>query len=532
MHRLSGLLPLFAALACAALIGAAPAPSTYVPQAQFCHRPATTHGPVINGLCPTIPGNIGPDPLLDQKIAYNGIVGAHPASPATDVQTPFDNLSWQTFVALNWTRGKENRPAREGLNGKGERVWQGFPRVSQVFGNSKVQANCNVPPGYEVFSIASQGDGQPATRNEEYIQAATGDPAIDVNGNWTLYERRVNGIEIAYLKAPDGKRNWNLTTLAGQFAFAENNAAVNFPAAGGGRPNGAMEIKAAWRILDPARHVANQKRFYVIRAIIAVAPDLVFRGAKRPAPICAPVDLGLVAMHIIQKNPTTTNDLKPEWFWSTFEQVDNAPLAADACDPASPSTCGTLGKLACPAGPPLLGAPDYSYFNARYPNLPTNQPPQLLLGGKAFLWNPVQPYAFSYLTPAGGGAKAGTQIARCWKIYAMTEALNTQWRAELRKVGSVFANYMLVGTQWGASTTATPNRQIPTGGVPNFLSNSVVETYLQTLADPNNPFGNGSCISCHSAATLLNNTTPANLSFLPDLVNLLQVRRPALPPHP
>ncbi len=531
MQHFSKFVPVIVALVCAVLIGAAP-PNSYVPKAQFCYP--TTHGPVMaSPLCPVLPGNIGPDPMLDTKIAYNGIVGAKPTSPANDVQTPFDNLSWQTFVALNWTKGKESRPAQEGLNGDGARVWEGWPRVSAVFGNSKVQANCTVPAGYELFSIASQGNGQPATRNEEYIQAATGDPAIDVNGNWTLYERRVNGIEIAYLKAPKGNKSWDLTTLGGQNAFAQNNSEVNFPAMGdNGAPNGAMEIKAAWRILDPAQHAANVKRFYIVRAIVAVAPDLVYRGANPAAPICAKVDLGLVAMHIIQKNPLTKNDLKPQWFWSTFEHVDNAPPAAAACDPTAPSACTTLGKLSCPAAQ-LLGAPDYSYYNAKYPGLATNQPPKLLLGGKAFLWNPVEPYAFSYLTPAGGGVKVGTQISRCWQIYALTQELNTQWRAQLHAIGSVFQNYMLVGTQWGASTTATPDPKIPIGGVPNFLSNSVVETYLQNMADPNNAFGNGSCISCHVSATLVvNNKTPANLSFLPDLVNLLQVRRPPLPPKP
>src|SRR3569832_2371465 len=109
----------------------------------------------------------------------------------------------------------------------------------------------------------------------------------------------------------------------------------------------------------------------------------------------------------------------------------------------------------------------------------------------------------------------------------MPDKLNTQWRGQLAAIGSVFQNYMLVGTQWGASTTATPNPKVAIGGVPNFLSNSVVETYLQNAADPKNPFNNGSCITCHNSATLVvNNTTPANLSFLPDLVNLLQVRRP------
>ena len=65
------------------------ATAAYVPRAQLCATVPV--GPQV--LCPIIPGNIGPDPMLDQKVAYNGINGARPTSPATDVQTPFDNLS-------------------------------------------------------------------------------------------------------------------------------------------------------------------------------------------------------------------------------------------------------------------------------------------------------------------------------------------------------------------------------------------------------------------------------------------------------
>ncbi|HMG21613.1 MAG TPA: hypothetical protein VK607_09865, partial [Kofleriaceae bacterium] len=127
----------------------------------------------------------------------------------------------------------------------------------------------------------------------------------------------------------------------------------------------------------------------------------------------------------------------------------------------------------------------------------------------------------------------GTQISRCWKIYSLTDQLNAQWRDQLHQVGSVFQNYMLVGTQWGASITTTPDPKLPLGGVATFLSNSVVETYLQTLANPNDPFGNGSCVTCHLAATLAVGNTSSNLSFLPGLVTPGLVRRPpmAVPPH-
>jgi hypothetical protein len=87
--------------------------AAYVPRAQLCVTVPV--GPQI--LCPIIPGNIGPDPMLDQRVAYNGINGAHPTSAQTDVQTPFDNLSWQTFVALNWALGKESQPPNQGLQG-------------------------------------------------------------------------------------------------------------------------------------------------------------------------------------------------------------------------------------------------------------------------------------------------------------------------------------------------------------------------------------------------------------------------------
>ncbi len=499
----------------------APSPTeaqAYVPQAQYCAVPGQ---PMT--LCSTIPGNIGPDPALEQKIAYNGIEGSKPTSAQNDVQTPFDNLSWQTFVALNWAKGRESQPPQQGLQGDGPRVWETWPKVSEIFGNGPKRANCNVPAGTRLFEIASDGRGRPVGQNEEYIQAATGDPAIDVSGNWTIYERRLNDIEVAYLRAPQGNANWNLTNLNGQSAFVKvPGNKVDFPAVGDqNNKTGAIEIKAAWRVLDPAKRVENQKKFYLVSAMLTVAPDLV----TQQSPICAQVDMGLVAMHIIQKNPlnpVTQKNLKPEWFWTTFEHVDNAPLAAQPCDPAAPAKCPNLNQLTCAAQPTQAA---YSYFNRSCPDCATNQPPIQSAQNPKFAWNQKQPFALSYLTKAqsgGGTVVVGTQISRCWNIYSLTDQLNTQWRKQLASVGSVFQNYMLIGTQWGADLTNTPDPSIPPGVVPSFLSNSVVETYLQKSVNPKDPFSNGSCVTCHRAATLLvtdpsGKTPPSNLSFLPQL---------------
>lgn len=490
--------------------------AVYVPQAQYCVAAG-----IGSPLCSIIPGNIGPDPAIAQPVAYNGIMGGRPVSADKDPQTPFDNLSWQTFVALNWAEGQQSQPANQGLQGNGPRVWESWPRVSELFGNGPVQANCGTPPaGTRVFSIASNGQGQPVGQNEEYIQAATGDPLIDVSGNWTVYERRVNSIEAAYLMAPNGNRAWTLTTLQGQKNLVNGGGTVNFPSQGssGNPPTGAIEIKAAWRILNPANRAQNQKKYFLVPGLLKVAPDLV----TQKTPICAQVDMGLVAMHIIQKNPQTKNALKPEWFWSTFEHVDNAPLAKNACDPATPGACSWFGNLNCTANV-SSPSPDYSYFNASCPGCAVNQSPKAT-SNPQFAWNSTAPYAKGYMIP-GGGTMLGTQVSRCWDVYSLTSELNEQWRNQLAKVGSVFQNYMLVGTQWGASITNTPDPKVPFNAVPSYLSNTVVETYLQTLYDPKNPFATGSCVSCHSAATLpAAPNVSANLSFLPFLARPALVR--------
>lgn len=520
---------LWGAVCAAALIwaqaGAAQAPEAgYVPQANYCSSGGGNGGG--SPLCAAIPGNIGPDPALDQRIAYNGIVGAQPSSAQTDPQTPFDNLSWQSFVALNWTAGKEGQPAAEGLQSEGNRVWQGWQRVSEVFGDGPVQAKCGNPENLPVYSIASNGHGEAVEQNEEYVQAATGRPVIDVGGNWTLFERRVNGVETAYLRAPDGHRDWTLVTQAGQKVFAGNGQQVYFPPQATASDTGAIELKIAWRILDPKDHEANRRRFFLTRALLAVAPDLVENG--KAGPVCDTVDLGMVGMHIMQKNPKTTNSLKNEWFWSTFEHVDNAPLAAQPCDPASPGSCAAIGQLDCAAAPP---AQAYSYFNPDCPDCATNQPPPKKRGQRAFVWNKTMPYAKGYLQTVTSGGKSlsvGTQVSRCWSIYSLTDQLNAQWRDQLARVDSVFRNYMLVGTQWGGNMTPTPNPKIPPGTVPAFLSNSVIETYLQMMVDPHNAFATGSCITCHREARLPLKTStriPSDFSFLPELAQPGLVRR-------
>ncbi len=497
--------------------------SAYEPSAIFCYG-----GNDKSALCPTIPNQLGPDQALNRTVGYNSIYTPQD-SQATDVQSPFDNQSWQTFVAVNWAAGSAKAKA-PGPGGNGPRVWQTWPTVASVFHNAPVLAHCLLPLGTPLIQIGATTDGKPDGHNEEYIQAATDDPLIDVLGNWTIYERRINNVEVAFLQAPDGDRTHNLTTLQGQAAFVKAHgggpSAIDFPygPADNSSP-GAMEIKAAWRILDPTKHAANAKRFFIMKAMLTVPAKLVMQPkGKTDVQICAPVELGLVAMHIIQKNQRR-GALPDRWFWATFEHVDNAPLATKPCDPAQPNSCAMLTPAAnddCPAT--AEKGHSYSYFDPDFPGKTNQAPPKV--GTGPYLWNPVQPYAASYMTP-GKKHGFGTQVSRCWAPYPYTAHLNALWRQKLRDAGSVFANYMLVGSQWGAGANSIA---APTNATLGYLSNTLIETYIQTQDVDGKPYGAaGSCVSCHAFATLPNQkpnvcNVASNFSFVPSEATALLLR--------
>jgi hypothetical protein len=511
------LLPLLIAVAIVAspLRPEAQTASSYQPQAQFCVDGKS------NTLCPKLPAYIGPDSRLAAPLGYDGLYGQPPSSASADVQTPFDNMAWQMFVALNWAAKGTEQPAAQGLTMPGPRVWQTYLKVSALFGNSKVRAGCTQELALPTFYIGSYGNGKPAPNNEEFLQASTNLPLIDVNGNWTLFERRVNPIEASYLRAPQGLSSQTLTTIDGQGNFIKNNPAGAEFTSSSSVPdgnNGSIEIKAAWRILDPAKDDAS--KYFTQTILLAV------RGGH---PFCRSEKVGLVGMHILQRNPFIEKNkaLLAQWIWATFEHVDNAPQAAAPCNVSN--GCGDAKSptywINQPSCGPAANKPGahYSYYGPPQPGQGTNIAPQQLLGTKTqFPWNPRPPYAQG----ATSEATARPQAVRCWQIYPTTTVLNEQWRMALGSMKSVFQNYMLIGTQWGGKIEPpTPPNPVPANAVPGMLSNITLETYIQnyTGSDSSLP-GPGSCVSCHNFATLVDNKTSANFSFLPSLVDPVAAR--------
>jgi hypothetical protein len=131
---------------------------------------------------------------------------------------------------------------------------------------------------------------------------------LDKNNQPILGEIRMNRGTFDYIVQR------SLYSKAGQLAFfASSGPPIDFPV-------DAMEIKAAWLILTPS-DPANS-RFYTVQANYS---DPV-TGKTHP------VLAGLASLHI-------TSKVIPNWFWTTFEQVDNqkttmapeaVPISSDA----------------------------------------------------------------------------------------------------------------------------------------------------------------------------------------------------------
>jgi len=358
------------------------------------------------------------------------------------LQDAFDFNSWLTFIALN-------SPAGGGPIGKDAvAVWENWKNIFAVM----------VPPGETPTPwgapdpIPAKCQGIPHTAQTPVLRMVgktpdlltafnqpfdTG-PLIDQSGRYVHFEILVNRPMFDFIVAN------KLYSQAGQSAFSGK---IDFPGGIDTPPAvGAIMVKAAWKVLDPGD---NPVDFHTETAL------LYQKGSTDPkiAESCRAVRMALVGLHIGHKTVA-----EPQWIWSTFEHVANAPSQADI----------DAKRLRA----------RYSFFNAACPpdKCVVNAPP-------ARPWDPNQ-------EPFRGGYHS--QIVRVIPIADPTAALNAQFQAILQ--GMVWANYELISTQW--PTDATSKRD-PTGApAPQFLANTTMETYIQGRV----PVSSSSCIACHNNA--------------------------------
>ncbi len=400
--------------------------------------------PPIN---PNVPCNTTlPNVPIDSKLLNSGMpcdVEAVAPFDLDNLQHAFDFNSWLSFLALN-------APAAGGVIGKDvPTVWERWEEVENVFLLSgqapppwghpiTPPAICPKEPNIPVLRMVGKTPGVLS----DAIQPFNTGPLIDQNGQYVRFEIVLNKPMYEYIVQNQ------LYNQEGQQLFT---GAINFPEGSVAQgqtigPMGSILIKASWKVLDPTKD--NASTFHTAKVLVYVPPQ------QRP-PVqekCFAATVGLVGMHLVHRTAGS-----PQWTWATFEHVDNVPTQAQL-------------------GSKQLNA-HYNFFNPNCSNCKVNmQPPRP--------WDPAK-------SPFPGGYHS--QIVRVIDLMDDAKALNAAFQKVLQ--GTVWANYMLVSTQW---PTDAQSKVDPTGApAPPFLANSTMETYIQGKI----PQSSSSCMQCHNNAT-------------------------------
>jgi hypothetical protein len=203
-----------------------------------------------------------------------------------------DEYAWRLFVALNWPADMARRVAdpKAALGAQRPVAWESWENASAVYredggdpGPWDTGRVSTVPDEsrFETFSLKEI----PIVR---HIVGGKMVPLTDPAARARrLTEIRMNRAAFEYIRANE------LYNVDGQLRLISSGRVVGFPSA-------ATEVKAKWRpIRDDER-----TRYHTVTVRLADGSERLY---------------GLTALHIVSK-------ALPQWFWATFEHVDNPTL--------------------------------------------------------------------------------------------------------------------------------------------------------------------------------------------------------------
>lgn len=402
------------------------------------------------------------------------------ANPTNPTQNDWLNLGWQTFIAVNWPAvaptsstnlGQPDTSLSIGATASNgapiPTVWLTYRDLSTLMlakganpgawnggmpapptGCASIPAN-SVAPGFQpmVLDMVSKFSKFPSE-----VDQATNNPLIDQAGWYVTFDVRMNQSEYTYIQQNGYYDAANQIKAfqppsTGIPPLPRNGQESYFnPALPSYAQFGALEVKAAWRVLDPAKDVLSR---YFTQEGYFLQPD---------GTTCeGPVTFGLIGLHILRLTPTTPST----WFWSTFEQVDNVTAPSGIKRPDGSALTPTLAQAGTPNG--NCG----SQYNVGPPSVTGNIP-----------WN-----------------NQNTPVNVCQVTYPLPSAVqtaNTAWQAKLQ--GTPFQYYQLDDTinptVSGGTGSVFPPINNPSNTVgTSTLANTSMETYFQEPGQ--------SCLSCH-----------------------------------
>jgi len=359
----------------------------------------------------------------------------------------FECQMWQNFIYVNWPalagqRGAPNPKAKFGASGP--TVWETYKTVDQVFlpgavdpgpwdsnrllatlGNSLAAQVASGRVRYLTMeskvsrpvlaNIARHASVNPTILNS--ITQAAGGTLYDLNGRPVYYEVAMDRDEYEYIVQ---NKFYNANE---QIAYAQTTDIVLPSGKTKYGDNGALEVKAAWKILSVAE--IKSGRFHTIQAVIPGTAAL------------APVTVGLVGFHMYL--PSIGQGV-----WATFAQVDNAPLLSEVN-----KSKGPFNFYKPPCWPPTCQiVVPYNVENANPGQVVQIQPDDPSAAQlNAYMQALIKQY--DPKTP--------------WQYYKI---VNIQWSTTLNEIGKI---------------PPPSNAPLPYGKPPNnTVVNAVLETFVQT----------------------------------------------------
>jgi hypothetical protein len=378
-------------------------------------------------------------------------------------QPCFDCYGWQLFIALNWPAKSAGEPDPSKPFGEpreySDVVWQTYKSAFDVFGDRQP-----TPWGANNTHELQLNSAVIKDTLLKYDLQSDHNWLTDEAGNVVRYEIRVNKDEFQYILKND------LWHQEGLFKAVTSGPGVELPSQKSEFGDvGAMEVKAAWRIIPEARRAYFEENYKVAHA-------KVYDPASKSS---QDKDVALVGLHIIKKTPNS-----PQWVWTTFEHKDNAPVVGDSAE----------GRQWNFFNPELFKTdPNYK------PNY--NAPPYRIATNK-----PVQVFRVK---------QASSDDVDVTRINDAMHQLIAG-----RFPHSVWQNYNLISVQWPrepAKPDPKLQKVLPSGQPrPRVLANTAMETYqqlknsggaggLSPIANDQGPeknfppddLGKSSCIACH-----------------------------------
>lgn len=417
--------------------------------------------------CILADGSLPPiDPTLWPDVCSTGTVGWRPS------QGSFDQLSWRSFLALNWPAdpshpGQPDPSKKLGAEAGGAflpTVWESYhdaldlvgaagplPRGCSADGGRVLRMTSKVPHEAIQAVRAARLTASAAGAGElGSIDQAFRGPLVDQSGKVVYYEIRINDVEYdaiiaagAQNKSPD---ELNCKDLLGCTPF-------DFPV-------GSIEVKAAWKQLSQRE---LESGVFFSRAMQLAPED----GSG-----CSQVPMGLVGLHIARKTELSLNgtgaNKGPSWAWATFEHAGNVP-------PIGSSGGGSQFSFYNAACTPAVTAEEC----AKAATVKPNPDPKFQCCTNLWRYPAGMP-------PAGSPPNQITRLdppppetVSCDAVYAKTAL-------------AIWGNYSLVSTQWPKAADG-PGPAVVT---PAHLRNTTLESYF-TQWQSGKQVSTSSCMGCH-----------------------------------